>query len=184
MLRLFPFANLSSEAMTKIDTTCPMCSAPHSRKLSLIFLEGLSTTHSSTHSVGKTNTIAPVTVTSTGTTVGVQQSSASAAASPPFLPPVQPDNSVAQFFTLMLGLLVGILLVFAIGGFAGFLMFFLVIGCTIAFNLKMSGPPTAEEIEEHKRLHAETYAAVEAWQNTFACGACGHRFIPGGLTTA
>lgn len=53
--------------MASIDTTCPLCEAPHAKKLSVIYSDGLSNVNTSMHSVGTFNTIGRQKITTTGT---------------------------------------------------------------------------------------------------------------------
>lgn len=50
-----------------IDTTCPNCAAPHAKKLSVIYKEGLSTIQMTSKSTGtgKTNNIIRTKITTT-----------------------------------------------------------------------------------------------------------------------
>jgi len=172
--------------MATINTTCPACGTPHARKLSLIYEEGRSSVRSTIQTVGKTNTIAQVKVTTQGTSYGVTQSDASRAAAPPPVPPLRSAAKEAQNLIIgasfVLGSVLPIVMFTAGAGFLismGAAVVILVGGCIVG---GMQGDAaTSEEIAAHKERHRDAYTALERWENTFACGACAHRFIPAGL---
>ena len=168
--------------MALLDTTCPACAAPHARKLSLIYEEGRISSSSTTHSVGKTNTIAQISVTTKGTTYGVQQSDASAAAAPPPVPPLISSAKRLGSRIFISSCTVAMVIPFA---FYDQLSFFKAIG--LALLLMVFGmvaamicgeKPTQAEIDKHANDYREAYSRVERWKNTFACSSCGHRFVP------
>jgi hypothetical protein len=172
--------------MATINTTCPVCDTPHARKLSIIHGEGRLSVHSTINTVGKTNTIAQVKVTTQGTSHGITQSDASRAAAPPPVPPLRSAAKGTQTLIIGISFVLGSVLpivMFTAG--AGFLVsmgvavVILVGGCIVG---GMQGDAaTNEEIAAHKKRHRDAYTALERWENTFACGACAHRFIPAEL---
>jgi hypothetical protein len=172
--------------MATIDTVCPVCGAPHARKLSVIYGEGRSLVHSKVQTVGKTNTIAQVKVTTQGKMHGVTQSDASRAAAPPVIPPLRSAATDMKTFVIGLSFVVGFIVPIAMfcagaGFFAsmGLAVLILVGGCTI--GALQGDAATDAEIAAHKEKHREAYAAVERWKDTFACGSCAHRFVPAAL---
>jgi predicted lipid-binding transport protein (Tim44 family) len=144
----------------------------------LFFSEGLSTTHGTTHSVGTANTIAPINFSTSGSTFAIQQSKASAAAAPPQLLPVKPVDSAAMLFSLIIGLITGIMLLIIVGGFGGFILFCIALATGFYIYMKLGAPATSEDHAEHRRTYPEAYKELEEWQKTFSCGSCGHRFMP------
>jgi len=175
--------------MATIDTTCPICGTPHARKLSVIYEEGRSSVQSTIQTLGKTNTIAQVKISTQGTSYGVTQSDASRAAAPPPVPLLRSAAKEAQTFiiggTFVLGFIIPIVMFASGAGFLvsmGVAVVILFGGCIVG---GMQGDAaTSEEIAAHKERHREAYAELERWKNTFACGACAHKFIPPGLNQA
>ncbi|HSV54635.1 MAG TPA: hypothetical protein VLJ57_21105, partial [Burkholderiaceae bacterium] len=109
-----------------LDTTCPVCTAPHARKLSLVYEEGLSSAIVTTQSVGKANTIGAHKITTTGTSTQVQQTQLSQSAAPP--PPVAALVSAgarARGNAILVAFVLALLVAFANGkGFLHGLLFF------------------------------------------------------------
>lgn len=75
-----------------INTTCPNCAAPHAKKLSIIYKEGLSTLQMTSESkgTGKTNNIirTKITTATVSAGTGVQQSQLSQDSAPPAMQPL------------------------------------------------------------------------------------------------
>jgi hypothetical protein len=141
---------------------------------------------STIQTVGKTNTIAQVKVTTQGTSYGVTQSDASRAAAPPVVPPLRSAATDMKTFVIGMTFVVGFIVPVALfcaglGFFAsmGLALVILVGGCTI--GAVQGDAATAAEIAAHKTKYSEAYEAVEQWKHTFACGSCGHRFVPAGM---
>lgn len=169
--------------MALLNTTCPRCGAPHAKLLSVIHRDGISTVETTTQSVGKTNTIAQVKITSSGTTSGISQSEASKAAAPPFVPPLvsegQRTASQALVGGVAIGFVVALMAVFSGGGFVTALLcaaFFTIAGIVVSANTSQQA--TKQEKEEYQRKYAKELQARENWSKTFACSACAFRFIP------
>ena len=131
-------------------------------------------------SVGKTNTIGQVKITTQGTSYGVQQSDASRSAAPPPIPPIFPAAKSRIDLFAYGSPIVG----FALALVAG-MGFFKGMGLVLAFTvggfilaLTISDQPTEDEIAAHKVKYSDLYAQQAVWEQTFACGSCGHRFTP------
>jgi predicted nucleic-acid-binding Zn-ribbon protein len=166
-----------------LDTKCPNCGAPHARKLSLIFHEGLSNSGSVQHSKSVTKTIVKMRIATTGHSSGSQQTNLSASAAPPlmFNKPLisKAQNSRKEG-------MIGIFIFSAFMGFSfsssaiGFFGIFLGGGTVASMILwmLMSGEATHREKEEHEKSTATNNAAQEEWNRTFSCNSCGNRFIP------
>lgn len=170
--------------MASINTTCPRCNAPHAKKLSLIYSEGICTVQSSTQSVGHTNTIGKVKITTAGTTTGVQQSEASKGAAPPFVPElVSIGAKSSKMLTTTYGCILAVVVpMIAIVSDASFLV---VIGIAAVILLLtfilvscIDDKPSTEETKAYEDATKTERAAYDKWNQTFACGSCEHRFIP------
>lgn len=168
--------------MEKIDTTCPRCDAPHARKLSLIFQEGLSTVNTTSTSVGTTSTIAPVKVTTVGSTSSIQQSQASAAASPPFIPPIRTAGQDKHTRYLWIAILWPFVMLFILpSGFGFGVKFLIVAGGFLGFfiaSCTCNQAPTEMEVIAHRAQHGAQFDALDLWNETYACNSCAHRFVP------
>jgi hypothetical protein len=178
--------DINGEFMALIDTTCPRCNATHARKLSLIHAEGISTLQSSMQSVGQANTIGRVKITSTGTATGVQQSAASKGAAPPEIPELVSDGTRTRNYALYGGVILTIFCGFiAIVSDASLLstlaVVFGVICLSYGATTFINTEPSASELSEWRERTATERRMHEDWEKTFACGSCGHRFIPTSL---
>lgn len=169
--------------MALLDTTCPLCEAPHAKKLSLIHSEGLANVYTSMHSVGTFNTIGRQKITTTGTVAGIQQTDASRRAAPPFVPPLVSDATKSIGSLVFGGLLIIVLVCFMAGvsGAAAETILFMVIAMIVALFFiarSLNVPPTQKEIELYQAENKDQLEAYRKWENTFSCNSCGHRFIP------
>jgi hypothetical protein len=184
VIALPQFTTLNDQLfMAALDTTCPQCAAPHAKKLSLIYSEGISTVNLASQSVGKTNTVIQVKTTTEGTSTGIQQSHASRAAAPPPMPVLRTSGMTARVFVGIGGFLAAFAIsIFAMmSGFGFFaslgLALVLMILAIVSFY-KVDVSPTPEEQREYDEATQIERAALEAWEQTFSCGSCGHRFMP------
>jgi hypothetical protein len=174
--------------MAKLDTTCPICGAMHARKLSLVYEEGRTQMQSTSHSVGTTNTIGRVTVTTHGTSQGIHQSDASRSAAPPPVPSFRSEAEHIQSNIRLLSF--AALLVLPMIGSAFDWGFFISIFSGVAalvggliYAQTLDGSATDDEIEQHRTRNSAAFDALDEWERTFACMSCGHRFTPKALTT-
>lgn len=165
--------------MATIDTTCPVCSAPHARRLAVIHAEGISTVQTNINTVGKMNTIGRHKITTKGTANGVQQTQVSKDAARPSVPKLVTRGQKIQFGIAILG---GVISFYGLctgspllsGG-----------GVVFAFGVVLvSGKPTPEEVARFNDETQEIRAAADLWDKTFQCGSCGHRFIPSEVKAA
>jgi hypothetical protein len=177
-----------------IDTTCPECGAPYAKKLSLIYSEGKSTVHLTSQSTGTAKTIGKQKISTEGTSAGIQQSEISkAAAPPPTVPPfvltsLDPGAGIAIFIMMAAIVLVPILAIFTPVTFKGAMSVWGVGMVAVLFVAALTKTKLTDEeklareknerIEYEKRV-APQRKALDDWNNTFHCNACGHRFIPG-----
>lgn len=165
-----------------LDTTCPNCGSTHARKLSLIYEEGRTTSQGSFESVGKLNTIGGHKITTTGTAAGIHQTDASRAAAPPSIPAFVTKGALARQAAMALGIVIGVLLgggVFASGRETGGLITTLIIVlASVIYGLTINVNPEPDEFEKHREKHRSAYDLYERWEKSFACNACGHRFVP------
>ena len=169
--------------MAILNTACPVCDAPHAKKLSIIYSDGLSNVSTSMNSVGTFNTIGRQKITTNGTVSGIQQTDASRRASPPFVPPLvsrSADNAASLF--LGGGVVIVLIGVMAnISGAKSGTIFLMVIAMFVAlFFIARSStvPPTQKDIELYEVENKDKLEAYRKWENTFLCGSCGNRFIP------
>lgn len=169
--------------MASINTTCPLCEAPHAKKLSEIYSDGLSNVNTSMHSVGTFNTIGRQKITTTGTAAGIQQTDASRRAAPPSVPPLESDSKKSIGSTLLGGFGITILVsvMAAISGAQAGTVFLIAIAMIVVIFFiahSLDVPPSQEEIERYEVENKSSLEAYRKWENTFACGSCGHRFVP------
>jgi hypothetical protein len=172
-----------------LDTTCPLCSAPHARKLSIIHSEGLSTVNISNTSQATTNTVGKITTSSTGLSTGIQQTSQSrSAACPSSMASLNEINALGlankRQGVLIVGFTCSALAPFVIKLFTGesppfwmTVLTGLAVTATIAFfsSAKVS---TQQEHLAHQKLVDQRQEEINNWSLTFACNSCGNRFIP------
>lgn len=137
----------------------------------------------SSQSVGTTNTVVQVKTTSEGTSTGIQQTQASRAAAPPSMP-VQRTSGMAVRAFVGIGSFFGVfgISIFAMLSGLGFfaslgLALVLIILAIVAFY-KIDVSPSPEEQREYDETTRVERAALEAWEKTFSCNSCAHRFIP------
>ena len=169
--------------MAKIDTTCPVCGAMHARKLSLIYEEGRTQTQSTSHSVGVTNTIGRVKITTHGTSQGFQQSDSSRSAAPPPMPTFRSEGEQLQSFIRLVS--IAALFILPMVGSALEWGFFISIfsgvaalAGGIAYSLTIGSNATDDELQQHRARNSAAFDAFDEWERTFACMSCGNRFIP------
>jgi hypothetical protein len=173
--------------MPTLNTTCPVCAAPHAKRLSTIHTEGLSTSSGTLESVGQFNTIGRQKITTKGSTKGVTQTAASLAAAPPdaplFISKGQHKRRAVWFVT---GLIALISVIFTLTN-ASMEIALLVAGAIaavgVALSLAIDASPLPGEEDEHRLEFTEEYKAYEQWEDTFACGSCGERFVPESIST-
>jgi hypothetical protein len=186
MLR-FQNGNQPSEFMPTLNTTCPVCDAPHAKRLSTIYSEGFSTSTGTLKSVGQFDTIGRQKITTTGTTKGVTQTAASMEAAPPdapvFISKGQHKRRAIWFVTGLIAMLAFLLVAVTTGVESALLASGVVIILGMAVSLTVDASPLADEEKEHRMEFAEEYEAHEKWQETFACTSCGHRFLPREINT-
>lgn len=159
--------------MATLNTTCPVCGAPHARKLSVVHAEGISTVETNINTVGKINTIGRHKITTKGTANGVQQTQASKDAARPTVPTLMSRGQKIQYGIAITGGLIS---------FYGLCIGWpLISGAGVAFAfgvVLVSGKPTPEEIARFNDETWEIRAAADLWDKTFQCSACNHRFVP------
>lgn len=169
--------------MAILNTTCPLCGAPHAKKLSVIHSDGLSNVNTSVNTVGTLNTIGRQKITTNGTVSGIQQTDASRRAAPPFVPPLvssSANNAASLFFggsvvIVLIGVMVNI------SGAKTGTVFLMVISMFVALFFiarSSTAPPTQKDIELYEAENKDKLEAYRKWENTFSCGSCGNRFIP------
>lgn len=172
--------------MALIDTTCPICAAPHAKKLSVIYRDGLSTSAGSFSSVGTLNTIGQQQITTIGTTNESHQTEASKAAAPPavtgFVSRGQNRRTAISIIGTVLSIVIGALVMLMDTFFNGILVAspIFLIGFLAAYAVDVTAKDG--ELEEHNRLFAREIAAYEEWTKTFCCQSCNHRFQPSVVT--
>lgn len=169
--------------MALLNTTCPLCDAPHAKKLSVIYSEGLSNVNTSIQSVGTLNTIGRQKITTNGTVAGIQQTDASRKASPPIVPPLVSQGKKEAILLKLGGFVVIFFLSFLLinSGLGVWAIFSLVIVMVIALFYILETfdvEPTKEEIDLYEEKNKIQLDAYRKWEHTFACNSCGHRFIP------
>jgi hypothetical protein len=135
--------------MALLNTTCPVCGAPHARKLSAIHAEGLSTVQTDINTVGTYNTIGRQKVTTKGTKGAV----------------------IRGVMTI-----IGIALC-ATGFFSDSTAIAILGIVTIGGSFAVSAAATEEELANHRQATKHSQAALDAWADTFQCSACNHRFV-------
>lgn len=168
--------------MARIDTSCPACGAPHAKRLSQIYSEGLTTTSGKFESVGTLNTIGRQKIHTKGASSGFHQTEASKAASPPSVPEFMSKGKKRQYTVAGAGLgaclLIGFPLVLnyqsVVAGVATIIGAVGVLAAMKAIDAK----PTLGEVEAHKARFPGAYAAYEQWERSFKCQSCGERFVP------
>lgn len=177
-----------------IDTTCPNCLAPNAKKLSVLHKEGLSTvqfaTTSTSNSKGTVKNILRTKISTTskgtGTGEGIQQSQLSKDTAPPAIftpPPISKAGTKRQGDVLITGVITTIVLsifeMAVVGTFLGFIITF--VGSTLATIVILMTIDTglsSDEQVEYDKFISERGEVIKNWNQTFACIACGHRFIP------
>jgi hypothetical protein len=169
--------------MAAINTTCPRCNAPHAKKLSLIYSDGISTVQSSTQSVGQVKTIGRVKFSTAGTTTGMQQSEASKDAAPPFVPALvslgTKSKSKTSIYGLVLAFVVAVIIMQSGGSLFNVISGILIVcGLTALVVFCIEEKPSDEETKEYQRSTKAERTAYDKWSKTFACGSCGEHFIP------
>lgn len=169
--------------MVSLNTTCPICDAPHARKLSVIYSEGLSVSHGSMHSVGKANTIGGHKITTSGTTASTQQTDASRRAAPPYVPVLVSEGSKSQTQMMYFGLafITVITVIMMFNKFSFFAVTGTFLGATILLIVLCGDTdvkPKEQEIQKHMENFKSEYEAYEKWERTFACTSCGSTFLP------
>lgn len=169
--------------MALLNTTCPLCDAPHAKKLSVIYSEGLSNVNTSIQSVGTLNTIGRQKITTNGTVAGVQQTDASRKASPPIVPPLvskgKKDAILLKFGgSVVICFLSFMLMNSGLGAMAifGSVIVMVVVLFYIAETFDVE--PTKEELDLYEEKNKIQLDAYRKWEHTFACNSCGHRFVP------
>jgi len=172
-----------------LDTNCPKCGAPHAKKLSVVYSEGISTVQISSQSLSATNTIGKIEISTSGNSTGIQQTEHSRSAAPP--PPILSlidiqKMNVAQLRTAIffIGFCCSLALPFLIKfffkadpGFFSTIFIGLLITVAVGALYKPPGPGEAEQIAHQTRVE-ERQKEIDNWNITFACTQCGTRFIP------
>jgi hypothetical protein len=158
--------------MALLNTTCPVCGAPHARKLSAIHAEGLSTVQTDINTVGTYNTIGRQKVTTKGTATGVQQTQASKDAAPPVVPGLVTKGAVIRGVMTIIGIALC-----ATGFFSDSTAIAILGIVTIGGSFAVSAAATEEELANHRQATKHSQAALDAWADTFQCSACNHRFV-------
>jgi rubredoxin len=159
--------------MATIDTTCPQCGAPHAKKLSLIHQEGFSTVQTDINTVGTFNTVGRQKIKTTGTATGVQQTQASKNAAPPEVPGIVTRGEVIRGVVIIVGIIL------CVTGFFSDSVTVAILGASaIVFSFGVPVAATGEELANHRQATKHSQAARDAWEKTFKCSSCGHKFVP------
>lgn len=169
--------------MALLNTTCPLCDAPHAKKLSVIYSEGLSNVNTSIQSVGTLNTIGRQKITTNGTVAGIQQTDASKKAARPIVPSFTSNGANKLERLVIGGAILAVVYMIIVGNYGGGAMAFfgglivlIMIISSMASNIDVK--PTQEEIDLYEEKNKIQLDAYRKWEHTFACNSCGHRFIP------
>lgn len=166
-----------------LDTTCPMCSAPYGRKLSVVYQEGLTATNALNNSISQTNTILKTKITTHGYSNGLNQTELSKSVAPPLFidPGVASKSEKITFVCSIFALIVGMAIGFLFGeNFITKLFFMLVFGLIsgIIIACFMDSKPTLQEIAEYDTKMEPMIKARDEWNALYMCMSCTHRFIP------
>ncbi len=169
--------------MEKINTTCPKCGAPHARKLSIIYSEGLVSVNTLAIASTKSNTIIKVKHSTESTTSGLQQNNISKNAAPPLssVGPLQSASDSRAGFIGFIGFIaMGLIGFFVSKSFLGFVGYFIgggLIAVISAYFIFDSGA-TEEEKNNHQKKLDEYQKKLMDWERTYMCNHCGERFMP------
>jgi hypothetical protein len=165
--------------MAQLDTTCPKCAAPHARKLSLIYEEGISTVQTDINTVSTFNTVGRQKFKTKGTANGTQQTQASKDAAPPVVPKLVTTGMWIQ------GMLIALGIVMCVGGMINSATVVAIFGIVVivgAFAVPVK--PTEIEQRDYDERTKHLRAAKDAWADTFKCSSCGNKFIPSEVNAA
>lgn len=137
----------------------------------------------SSESVGTTNTVVQVKTTTYGTSEGIQQTQASRSAAPPPMPVLRTAGMTLRPIVSLGGILAASAIsIWAMSSGFGFFasmglaLVLIILAIVAACYVDLS--PTAEEQRAYDESTKVERAAVKAWEKTFACNSCGHRFVP------
>ncbi|MFS2022543.1 hypothetical protein [Massilia sp. CT11-137] len=165
--------------MATINTTCPVCSTPHAKKLSVIYQEGLSTIQTDINTVSTFNTLGRQKFKTKGTANGTQQTQASKDAAPPVVPKLVTTGMWIQ------GMLIALGIVMCVGGMINSATVVAIFGIVVIVgSFAVPVKPTEIEQRDYDERTKHLRAAKEAWADTFMCGSCGHKFVPSTIQTA
>ena len=167
--------------MPQLDTTCPSCDAPFARRLSLVHSEGVSTSQSTTNATGTINTVGRHRITTVGASVGQSQTQRSRLIAPPDVPPlVWTAGAKIQLILRVVGTWIALLAPIAatntFGSFLGMVLLLLSFVWGSSFLIRTS--PTESELAIYNQNTEVQRKALQDWESTFSCSACGHQFIP------
>lgn len=166
-----------------LNTTCPQCSSPFGRKLSLIHKEGLTFMKSNSNSTSHTNTILKTKITTKGSSTAFHQTELSKSVAPPlvFHGVFVSESSALAGALGFIGATVGFFLGFFLGSdFLSRIGIASAFGIFLFFTIRslINKDPTTQEIEAYEAKISSSKKALEDWNNTYMCMACGNRFIP------
>lgn len=165
--------------MAQLNTSCPVCGAPHARKLSVIHSEGFSTVQTDINTVGTFNTIGRQKIKTKGTATGIQQTQASKDAAPPVVPELMTTGTKIRAAVICLGIIM------CAGGFLNDSTAVAICGVFVilgAFAVPTKATEAEQQDYDDRTRHLRV--ARDAWSDTFQCGACRHRFVPVEAKTA
>lgn len=169
--------------MNQIDITCPVCQTKNTRRLSLIYSEGLSTGVTSINT-RSTFSGAGGSATTSGTTSQVHQTEASKLAAPPQRRVFKTEGEARSqriwgFLALTFALGLVFMLMFTKLSFLTFGVLFI----ASPFVANMCVIPiykgaTKSESEQMEIMKREDDESIKLWNMTYHCDSCGNRFLP------
>lgn len=167
----------------KINTTCPKCGAPHARKLSVIYSEGIVTVNTTAIASTQSTAIIKIKHNTESVASGLQQSDISKSAAPPLSSVGIMENasgSRAGIIGFMGFIGMGVIGFFVSKSVLGFLGYFLGGGLlsVVLANFIFDSGSTDEEKSSHQKKIDEYQSRLMDWERTYMCNHCGERFIP------
>lgn len=170
----------------KINTTCPKCGAPHARKLSVIYSEGIISVNTTAIARTQSTAILKIKHNTKSEASGLQQSDISKNAAPP-LSSVGIMKTASDARAGIIGFIgfigMGLIGFFVSKSFLGFVGYFLgggLLAVLLAYSIFDSGA-TDEEKRNHQNKIDEFQLKLMNWECTYMCNHCGERFIPESL---
>jgi hypothetical protein len=123
--------------------------------------------------VGTLNTIGRQKIKTTGTATAVQQTQASKDAAPPVVPGMVTQGEVIRGVVMIVGMILCV-----VGFFNDSIIVAVLGAAAILFSFCVPVAATGEELANHRQATKHSQAARDAWEKTFKCSSCGHKFVP------